>query len=32
MQFVLLNGIQVDPEPQAAIRQMSAEIKGHLVP
>ena len=30
--FVLLNGIQADPEPQAAIRQMSAEIKAHLVP
>jgi acetyl esterase/lipase len=28
--FVLLNGIQADPEPQAAIRQMSAEIKAHL--
>ena len=30
--FVLLNGIQSDPEPKAAIRQMSAEIKVHLVP
>ncbi|MGM4958633.1 alpha/beta hydrolase [Bradyrhizobium barranii] len=30
--FVLLNGIQSDPEPQAAIRQMSAEIKAHLAP
>jgi acetyl esterase/lipase len=30
--FVLLNGIQTDPEPQAAIRQMSAEIKAHLAP
>ncbi|MGO4503754.1 MULTISPECIES: alpha/beta hydrolase [unclassified Dyella] len=28
--FVLLNGLQADPEPQAAIRQMSAEIKAHL--
>jgi acetyl esterase/lipase len=28
--FVLLNGILTDPEPQAAIRQMSAEIKAHL--
>jgi len=28
--FVLLNGIQANPEPQAAIRQMSAEIKAHL--
>lgn len=28
--FVLLNGIQAAPEPQAAIRQMSAEIKAHL--
>ncbi|WP_232833448.1 alpha/beta hydrolase [Paraburkholderia kururiensis] len=30
--FVLLNGIQSDPEPQAAIRQISAEIKAHLAP
>ncbi|MGX1057096.1 acetyl esterase [Bradyrhizobium japonicum] len=30
--FVLLNGIQSDPEPKAAIRQMSAEIKAHLAP
>jgi hypothetical protein len=30
--FVLLNGIQTAPEPQAAIRQMSAEIKAHLAP
>jgi len=30
--FVLLNGILSDPEPQAAIRQMSAEIKAHLAP
>jgi acetyl esterase len=30
--FVLLNGILTDPEPQAAIRQMSAEIKAHLAP
>jgi acetyl esterase/lipase len=30
--FVLLNGIQSDPEPQAAIRQMSAEIRAHLAP
>jgi acetyl esterase/lipase len=30
--FVLLNGIQNDPEPQAAIRQMAAEIKAHLAP
>ena len=30
--FVLLNGIQTDPEPQAAIRQVSAEIKAHLAP
>lgn len=30
--FVLLNGILTDPEPQAAIRQMSAEIKTHLAP
>jgi acetyl esterase/lipase len=30
--FVLLNGIMTDPEPQAAIRQMSAEIKAHLAP
>lgn len=30
--FVLLNGIQADPEPQAAIRQMSAEIAAHLAP
>jgi acetyl esterase/lipase len=29
--FVLLNGIQANPEPQAAIRQMSAEIKAHLM-
>jgi acetyl esterase/lipase len=28
--FVLLNGILSDPEPEAAIRQMSAEIKAHL--
>lgn len=28
--FVLLNGIQANPEPQAAIRQISAEIKAHL--
>jgi acetyl esterase len=28
--FVLLNGILTDPEPAAAIRQMSAEIKAHL--
>lgn len=28
--FVLLNGILTDPEPEAAIRQMSAEIKAHL--
>jgi acetyl esterase len=30
--FVLLNGIQSDPEPEAAIRQMSAEIKARLTP
>jgi acetyl esterase/lipase len=30
--FVLLNGIQTDPEPAAAIRQMSTEIKAHLAP
>jgi acetyl esterase/lipase len=30
--FVLLNGIQTDPEPQAAIRQISAEIEAHLAP
>ncbi len=30
--FVLLNGIQNDPEPQAAIRQAAAEIKAHLEP
>jgi len=30
--FVLLNGIQTDPEPEAAIRQMSAEIKTRLAP
>ena len=30
--FVLLNGILTDPEAQAAIRQMSAEIKAHLAP
>jgi acetyl esterase len=30
--FVLLNGILTDPEPTAAIRQMSAEIKAHLAP
>ena len=30
--FVLLNGLLGDPEPQAAIRQMSAEIKAHLAP
>jgi acetyl esterase len=30
--FVLLNGIQTDPEPEAAIRQISAEIKAHLAP
>ena len=28
--FVLLNGILANPEPEAAIRQMSAEIKAHL--
>jgi acetyl esterase len=28
--FVLLNGILTDPEPEAAIRQMSAEIKARL--
>ena len=28
--FVLLNGILTDPEPKAAIRQISAEIKAHL--
>ncbi|MEJ0051065.1 MAG: alpha/beta hydrolase [Methylovirgula sp.] len=28
--FVLLNGIQTDPEPEAAIRQAAAEIKAHL--
>jgi acetyl esterase/lipase len=28
--FVLLNGLQADPEPQAAIRQISSEIKAHL--
>jgi acetyl esterase/lipase len=28
--FVLLNAILADPEPPAAIRQMSAEIKAHL--
>jgi acetyl esterase/lipase len=28
--FVLLNGILTDPEPEAAIRQMSAEIRAHL--
>jgi acetyl esterase len=32
LDFVLLNGILTDPEPQAAIRQMSAEIKAHLAP
>jgi acetyl esterase/lipase len=30
--FVLLNGILTNPEPEAAIRQMSAEIKAHLAP
>jgi acetyl esterase len=30
--FVLLNGILTDPEPEAAIRQMSAEIRAHLAP
>lgn len=30
--FVLLNGILTDPEPEAAIRQISAEIKAHLAP
>ena len=30
--FVLLNGILTDPEPQAAIRQMSGEIRAHLTP
>jgi acetyl esterase len=30
--FVLLNGILTDPESEAAIRQMSAEIKAHLAP
>lgn len=30
--FVLLNGILTDPEPEAAIRQMSAEIKARLAP
>lgn len=30
--FVLLNGVQTAPEPQAAIRQISAEIKVHLAP
>ncbi len=30
--FVLLNGIMTDPEPQAAIRQMSAELKANLAP
>ena len=30
--FVLLNGILTDPQPEAAIRQMSAEIKAHLTP
>ncbi|WP_454651119.1 alpha/beta hydrolase [Bradyrhizobium liaoningense] len=30
--FVLLNGVQSDPEPQAAIRQMAAEIRAHLAP
>lgn len=30
--FVLLNGILTDPEPQAAIRQMSSEISAHLAP
>jgi hypothetical protein len=30
--FVLLNGILPEPEPQAAIRQMSAEIKVRLAP
>ncbi|HUN94998.1 MAG TPA: alpha/beta hydrolase fold domain-containing protein, partial [Bradyrhizobium sp.] len=30
--FVLLNGILADPEPQAAIRQISAEIQAHLAP
>jgi acetyl esterase/lipase len=30
--FVLLNGVLTTPEPQAAIRQISAEIKAHLAP
>jgi len=30
--FFLLNGTQSAPEPKAAIRQMSAEIKAHLAP
>ncbi|WP_280711162.1 alpha/beta hydrolase [Bradyrhizobium sp. BR13661] len=30
--FVLLNGVQTAPEPQSAIRQISAEIKVHLAP
>jgi len=30
--FVLLNGVLTAPEPQAAIRQISAEIKAHLAP
>lgn len=30
--FVLLNGILTDPEPEAAIRQISAEIKARLAP
>ncbi len=30
--FVLLNGILTDPEPEAAIRQISNEIKAHLAP
>jgi acetyl esterase len=29
--FVLLNGILPDPEPEAANRQMSTEIKAPLV-
>ncbi len=28
--FVLLNGIQADPNPQTAIRQISAGTKAHL--
>jgi acetyl esterase len=30
--FVLLNGILTDPGPEAAIRQISAEVKAHLAP